>query len=165
MIYQPTKDKKAKRLSLLFILTGIVLTALSSILPYRGIFQLIAVALVIIGVQLLVRYVLTDFLYRIEDREDGTSDFVVFKKQGKNDVKVCHVSLSNTLEVYRRTDKKPPCDTRFNYAQNLTDALTVLYHKDGEKRIEILIEPNEAFLNALMERVGNGEGTFSFLMN
>lgn len=164
MNYTPQKNKKAHRLSLLFVITGFVLMALSSILPYRALFQLISVVLIIAGVQLLVRFVLSDYRYIIDDRDNGTSDLIVCKKQGKNDVKVCHVTLSCIEDVYKRVkggnnnDRGSQIDRRYNYAQNLSADAYVVAFRDGEKRIEVILECDAAFVNAIRDRIGNADG-------
>ncbi len=138
--------------------------ALSSILPYSAIFQIVAVILVGVGIQLLVRYVLSEFIYFIEDLENGSSELVIIKKQGSREVKVCHISLSSVVEIFPKGAKKVKSDNRFNYSQNLTDNARVMLTSDGNKTVEIIIEPDNAFLSALNKRVGLGELGQMFVM-
>ena len=165
MTYIPQMQGRAKHLSLLFTLTGFVLAMISEIFPYKSIFQLVALGLIVVGVQLLVRYVLTDFRYIIDDRDDGTADLIIFKRQGKREAKVCHVGMANVTDIYKKGEKKLPSDNRFNYCRNLTDEAWVILMRDGGKTTEMLIEPDAAFLSALRERAGIGESGMGFVMN
>jgi hypothetical protein len=156
---------RAKHLSLLFTITGFVLAMISEIFPYKSIFQLVALGLIVVGVQLLVRYVLTDFRYIIDDKDDGTADLIIFKRQGKREAKVCHVGMANVTDIFKKGEKKLPSDNRFNYCRNLTDEAWVILMRDGEKTTELYIEPDAAFLGALRERAGIGESGMGFVMN
>ncbi len=156
MIYAPKPDKKAKNLSLLFIITGFILMLLASYLPYRAVFQALAILIVSAGIFILVRHVLSEFRYIIDDRDDGNADFIVYKKQGRNDVKVCHISLCNVEDIYRYGDKKVKSDNRYAYNQNMTDEKYVLLTREGEKVIEIIVEPGKIFLEEIKKRAGVG---------
>lgn len=166
MIYVPEKQKTARYAAFLSIIAGFVIMTISYGISYQMFFQVVALTLVIIGVFLLVRYVLSEFRYIIDDRDDGTCDFLVFKKQGKNDVKVCHISLSSVEDVYRFGAKKVKSDTRFGYNQNITDDKYVLLVEDGSKRTEVIIEPDEIFLREIKKRIGGPVvGNTNFMMN
>lgn len=156
MIYAPKQDKTARWQSLLFIITGFALMMFSSFVPYRAVYQVLALLTVVVGIFILVRYVLSEFRYIIDDRDDGNSDFIVYKKQGKNDVKVCHISLFNVEEIYRHGDKKVKSDNRYAYNQNITHEKYVLLTREGEKIIEIIIEPDKYFLEQIKKRAGSG---------
>ena len=165
MTYIPQMQGRAKHLSLLFTLTGFVLAMISEIFPYKSIFQLIALGLIVVGVQLLVRYVLTDFRYILDDKDDGTSDLIIYKRQGKREAKVCHVNMANVIDIFKKGEKQVPSNNRFNYCRNLTDEAWVILLRDGEKTTEVLIEPDAAFLGALQARAGTGEAGQAFTMN
>ncbi len=153
MTYTPKKTPTARRLAFLFILTGFVLMALSSFLPYKAVFQLIAIALLVAGLQVLVRYVLSDYRYIIDDRDNGTSDLLVFKKQGKKDVKLCHVSIF-CIESIDKSAKKNIADKKYNYVQNpLAETYSVVF-LDGDKRCEVILECGAEFAAAVNCRMG-----------
>ncbi len=163
MSFIPKKNGKASKLAILFIATGIALFIFSGILPYIWFFQLAAVALTVAGIQFLVRFVLSDFKYVIDDLDDGTSDFIVYKIQGKNKIKVCHISLFSAEEILNG-QKCPSADRRYNYVQNLDGEKSSIVFLDGDKKIEIIIEADSAFLNAINIRMGKGEGNITFAM-
>ncbi len=163
MSFIPKKNGKASYLSMLFIVTGIVLFAFSGMFPYTWLFQLAAVALSVAGIQVLVRFVLSDFKYVIDDLDDGSSDFIVYKTQGKNKIKVCHISLSSAEEIYSGKPKRST-DRRYNYVQNTGADTSSIIFLDGDSRIEIIIEADAAFTQAIKERMGSGNGTTAFAM-
>lgn len=164
MTYIPKRNNKAKNLSLLSIITGFALMILSSAIPYSVVFQVLAFLFIIVGVFLLQRYVLCEYRYIISDKDDGSSDLVVYKRQGKNDVKVCHLSLLNVTDIYKYGERSEKGTARFAYNQNLTDNKYVICVVDGERGIEVMIEPDEAFLARLRERIGGGGGDAAFAM-
>ena len=164
MICVPKKEKKAQHLSFISILGGILLMGVSSVLGYKVVFQLIAAALIVTGIQLLVRFVLSDFRYIIDDRDDGSAELFIYKKQGRRDELVCRISLSRVTEFYERGTKKHDANMRYNYTQNLFAKGYSLIFADGDKNTEIIIEPDTSFINAINARIGVGEGDFGFMM-
>lgn len=164
MTYIPKPDGTAKKLAFLFILTGFVLMLFSSVLPYAAVFQAISFALIIAGVFLLQRYVLCEFRYIVDDRDDGSADLLVYRKQGKNDVKVCHVSLLNVTDIYKFGEKKDTKAARYAYNRNMSDDKYVICVLDDERTTEIVLEVNDAFLTFIRERAGGGGGDKSFAM-
>ncbi len=163
MSFIPKKNGKAAYLSLMFIITGVVLFAISGMLTYAWLFQLTAVALSVAGIQFLVRFVLSDFKYVIDDLDDGSSDFIVYKTQGKNKIKVCHISLSSAEAIYSEKTKQR-ADRRYNYVQNTCADTTRIIFLDGDSRIEIIIEVDAAFTDAIKARMGSGDGNTAFAM-
>ncbi len=164
MVYCPQKEKKAQRLSFISVLSGLLLMGVSSFLEYKVIFQFVSAALVVTGIQLLVRFVLSDFRYIIDDRDDGSAELIIYKKQGRRDELVCRISLSSVTELYEYGAKKSNANSRYNYTQNLFAKGYSLIFADGDKNTEIIIEPDTSFINAINERIGVGEGDFGFMM-
>lgn len=158
MTYIPKKDRKAQNISLALILVGITVFGLSGFVIYGVIFQVAGVAAIVAGVQILVRYVLTDHVYIIDDREDGCSDFVVIKRQGQREIKVCHISVFAIEDVYKRGERAVKSAKRYNYVQNLGAKPYAIRFRDGEDLNEVLIEADESFVCAIRERMG-GDGT------
>lgn len=158
MTYVPKRDNKAKRLALLSVITGFVLMLLSVLMPYSVAFQVLAFVLVIAAVFLLQRYVLCEYRYIISDMDDGSADLIVCKKQGKNDVKVCHLSLLNVTDAAKYTGTPKKGSARYDYSQNLTDNKYVISAFDGDREIEVMLECDEAFARLISERSGGGGG-------
>lgn len=158
MTFIPKKNKKAQNISLVLILMGIAVFALSGYVSYAAFFQIIAIGVIVAGVQLLVRYALTDYAYIIDDREDGGADFVVIRKQGKREIKVCHISLFAVTDTFRRGEKTVDSRKRFGYVQNLGAEPYVIVYCDGDSLTEVLIEADEKFISAIRERMGRDGG-------
>lgn len=152
MIYMPKKSKKSQYLSILFIASGFAAMGLSAIIKSSGTVQIMAMVLIVTGIQLLVRFSLTDYRYIIDDKDDGSSDLIVCKRQGKKDVKVCHVSLSCVTDICRRSAKHPKADARYNYMQNPAGEEISITFLDKEKTCEIIIECDESFVSAIKSR-------------
>lgn len=160
MIYVPEKDGKAKKLAFGFMLIGISLFCVGSTMSLKWIPQVVGLVMIVTGLQFLTRFVMSDFRYIIEDSDDGGADLLVFKKQGRSDVKVCHVSLFYVTDVYRHSEKKQKCDKVYSYVQNSgVDGWSVIY-EDGDRLCEVIIEADEVFVDAIRQRIGkDGDGT------
>lgn len=160
MTYIPRKNKKAQNISLALILVGVTVFALSGYVMYAAILQVVGVAAIVTGLQMLVRYVLTDHVYIIDDREDGCSDFVVIKRQGKREIKVCHISVFAIEDVCKRSERTVKSAKRYNYVQNLGAKPYAIMFRDGETLNEVLIEADDSFVSVMRERMGgDGSGT------
>ncbi len=173
MTYQPIKNGKARRTSFIWLLCGILVTMASGALPYAGLFQLAGIVCVVVGTAFLVRYVLSDFVYQIDDRDDGASDFLVYKKQGQREMKVCHIDLAKAVDILPRADMKAYAaehgrtKQRFSYTQNPGRAAEqVLLFQDGGEVVEVIFEPDAAFLAEVKKRIGSGGGSgLGFIMH
>ncbi len=166
MTHKPTKQPAPRRISMLLILAGLLFMLFSfSGISYAGLVQIAALALLVAGLQLLNRWVLTDFIYEIEDRDDGLSDLRVYRVQGQKSVKVCDIALSRVTELLpldsdEYTAARGKIGPRCDYRQNASSGFALLYEDggmpgngSGEKATEIRIEPDARFLAALRERI------------
>ena len=162
MTYIPDKDGRARNIALSFVIFGVILYGISNFISYGALFQVVATVLLVAGVFMLVRYVLTDFVYIIDDLEDGNSDVVIIKKQGKKEVKVCHMSLSLAAGIYKGRPKDK-ADAKYNYCQNINADTHVICFTDGGKSVQIVFEPGADFVRELSGRMSaltNDGGTF-----
>lgn len=164
MEYTVPKNKKALFFSFDFMLLGIILAMISKKFPYSWLFQLLGIASIVLSIQLLVRFVLSDYRYSITDLDDGSSDFVIYKTQGKRTVKVCHMSLSLVEGIYKSGEKKPQVKSRYNYVQNINAKSVSIVFVDGEELVEVIIESDERLLKEITKRIGLGNGTTNFAM-
>ncbi len=164
MIYIPKKNKKANGISLIFIAIGFVLVGISGRLPFSAFFSFFALACIVLGIQFAVRFVLPDYRYILDDRDNGTSDFMVCRRQGKSDVKLCHVSLT-LAELVAPYEKGCKGDKIYNYCQNLGGEAYTLKYNDGEKSVSVIIECNAAFAREINARIGGvSEDSIGFSM-
>lgn len=178
MTYKPTASKKQRILSALFVVFSVAIWTLASLnyngyeLPFKGLIQIAAITMMVCGIQLMVRYSLSEFRYILEDLDDGNTDFLVYKRQGERDVKVCHVSIGSVVALFKYGDepdfqkKYGKTANRFNYCQNLgKENMYVLLYRDDDKLIEIRFEPDEAFVNAIKQRIPSQTGgNMNFVM-
>lgn len=162
MTYCPSDNGKARKISFIFMVVAILLWMTTSIeYRFRALVQIVSIVLIVIGLQLLTRYGLSMFRYVLERDDNGGTDFMIFKKQGSRDAKVCHVALSKVEALFKLTDdpkfeeKYGKTANRFNYCQNIgKDCQWVMLFRDGESLIEVRFEPDEKMVGAIKARIG-----------
>ncbi len=99
--YIPQKSNRtARRLILLFFAGAaalFLLTVLFPTVPFRWVFQLIALGILTAAIFLVTRYVTKLFIYRIETASEGEHDLTVTEAaaNGKRAVTVCRIGLSH----------------------------------------------------------------------
>ena len=131
---------------------------------FSAVVQIAAIALMVVGLQILIRFGLSKFRYVLEDGDDGTTDLMIFKSQGSREAKVCHVALTKVEAIFKLTDepefqkKYGKTSNRFNYCQNMgKEFQTILLFRDGENLIEVRFEPDKTMLEAIKSRIGGSE--------
>ena len=172
MTFEPKAKKSGRVLAFLLILGGLLIFLITSFpIPYRGVAQMLAIALIVAGLFVTVRYVLCEFRYLLDEREEGGTDLIIWKIQGQKQIKVCHISLARAEACFLLTDKPDfekkygRTNRRFNHCRNLGKAgQYVLLYRDGDELIEIRIECDAAFANEINHRLGKGDGGISFTM-
>jgi len=164
MKYYPPKNSLASRLAFVNILAGFIFFAAGSVTHYKWIGQAIGVIAIVAGIQFLVRFVLCEYRYILEYADDGGCDLIVCKRTGKNDIKVCHISMGCVTEITGREKKKVKTSKIFNYCQNFgAKGISVIY-EDGDRLCEIILEADTAFADALRSSMGFAEGDMNFAM-
>lgn len=168
MRYVKEKNNKARNISAVLIVLSLAVFLLSNYAAYPAMFQLISLFTAVVGIQMLVRYVLSQHVYIIDDHENGTSDLIVIKKQGRREEKVCHLSLSCVTHVFSGDNKEAEdikIHRSYNYAENIfPDVITLLY-ADGEKTVAVKLEADERFFQAIRQRAGgSADGEITFAM-
>ena len=97
----PSKTNKtaARLVALLFLGAAAVLlcTVLAPAVPFRWVFQLIAVLMLTVGVFLTTRYLTKLFFYRIS--EDGDLTVTEAAANGKRQITVCRVAVAGVREL------------------------------------------------------------------
>ena len=168
----PKENKKARKISFVFMVFAVLLWMTSALdFAFSAVVQIIAIALMVVGLQILIRFGLSKFRYVLEDDDSGDTDLLVFKTQGNREAKVAHVALSKVMALFKLTDepdfqkKYGTTANRFNYCQNMgKDAQWVLLFADGEKLIEVRFEPDEAMIQTINSRIGQGGDGRGFVM-
>ena len=121
--------------------------------PFAGIAQLSAFAVLILSILFNVRYSLTEFEYAV-----GNGDFSVIKIAGNRRQQVCCVALESAIELYskRDYDHLPSSEKgiiKYSLNQNMkADCYVFLCNFNG-KRAMIKFEPNEAFVSIMKREI------------
>ena len=116
MEHIPQKDKKGKRLSICFLIVaciGLIGAGLLD-LEYRWFYQLIAVMTYVISFEILNRYYLATYCYRL----DG-NDFMIRKTTGKRVQTLCNLELSTMIGI----EKQPKPRVKKRLWQSVTERL------------------------------------------
>ena len=156
------KEPKKKELLILFGLLGggFFLFGISKnpSLPFPAILQLLSVVLFCGVVVVLTRYLLRDFSYSIEPRDNiGVPDLIVREFCGKRISVVCRISLDDIIEV-RSVSAKEARDLVkqrkgrciYNYTCHITPArLYLLTVRDGETLYDLRIVADEGLISHL----------------
>ncbi len=135
--------KKEKTICWILAAVGVVLFVVPSFipaLPYPAILQGFGVIALTAMIMLFSLCVAKHYIYRIEENERGSLDFVITECTGKRRLVVCRVSLSSVLEVIPVTEESKKTFggrnsgmQRYNYTGILFDESTyyVKLEEDG----------------------------------
>ena len=104
MVYSPKRgNRNAFWASLILFIVAAICFLGSSVLPYRALLQVVAIAGVTIGIQLTQKYLLTDYEYSFST---GTNDygetqmvFNVVKIQGKRSTVMCNLGVNHRCRI------------------------------------------------------------------
>lgn len=157
----PKENKKSRRIAFACMMLGILLWMISSLdFRLKVLVQLAAVGVMVVGLQFLLRYVLSEYRYVLEDDDYGDTDLLIFKAQGSRETKVAHIELSKVTALFRLADepdfenKYGKTNNRFNYCRNPgRDVQWVMIYCDGEDRIDVRFEPDEAMVGAIRKKI------------
>lgn len=154
-----TKEKWILVLSLLFGSVSFAFSLFEWML-YPVLCQLAAVAFFTVSVVMLSRYLLRDYIYRVEPRgwdEEGPLDLTVTEIYGKRRTVVCRIALSDIREAIRITDgnreelsQKRKGARSFVYTPEMGDANAILVTAaDGDDLYFVKICADEELLSAI----------------
>ena len=154
--YRPQHTNNRARL-LVLGLAALAATALigSAAVPkYPFILQSLGLLLLLPTVQLLTRFVITQYLYRITPYESGEIDLEIFAYRGGNKMQlVCRIGLEEITAVMPLSaqNKKPKNGVcRYNYCPDLApERASVLSITNTDGDCEILFSPDEGMLEIL----------------
>ena len=148
--YQPPRQNAIARLLtvLLFALSAACFV-LSSFLPTLPMIpQAVGLALLVPAIQIVTRYVVTRYLYRICPYEDGNTDLEIYAYRGGARMQlVCRVGLEEITAVapLSQGNAKPPRGLRrYNYCPDMRpQSALVLSITNGDGDCEIIFCPDE----------------------
>ena len=162
--YFPKEPKKQEMMILAGLLgSGFFLYGFSRIpdLPFPALLQLFSVILMVGAVIVLTRYLLRDFCYRIEPREESDiPDFTVTEYCGKRISVVCRISLNDITEVRPMTVKEARNLAKGQKSRRVYDYtcrinpenLYLLTVSAGEDTFDIRIIADKALTEFLLRR-------------
>lgn len=156
--FKPTrKNARARVLVLSLFAAAAACFVLASQLERLSVIpQSVGLVLLLPAIQLLSRFVVTQYLYRITPREGHAPDLEIFAYRGGSKMQlVCRVGLDEITALADLTDenRKPPrAVRRHNYCVDLAppDAV-VLSIKNGDGECELLLTP-DATMRAMLKQ-------------
>lgn len=154
---RPTiQNKKAARLSLMLMIGAVLAFALANLAGGGAfIIQALGILSAAIGISLLIRYVLTDYVYSIENRH-----FTVHKINGKKSIWVADIAFSDFSsqplkpeQFQKRTENSGKMRV-FSFIKNM-DSPDEYYLccKSGDEEYALRVELTEPFLSALRDEI------------
>ncbi len=149
------KARKNGHVAITLLIIGLTFFLLSSVIKlYPYIFQITGLAFLVFSIQIMQRYVLSDFVYIIDDGDDGDAILSVLRVQGSKRVIVCSVSLMKCVmtDDYDKIELKP--DNSFDYRQNVLsqNKFAILYN-ENDKNILIKLEADDNFIREISSRI------------
>lgn len=157
--YQPPhKNNTAKKVLLcLFAATVAAFVGAALVPRYPVVLQSLGLCFCIPIIQITVRFVLTRYLYRLREREDGGIDLEIYiYRGGKNMQLVCRVGLDEVtaaVPLGGQNRKPPEGIKRYHYCPDMapSEGLVVsLTNGDGD--FELLLAPDEYLTQLLCRR-------------
>ncbi len=113
-------------------------------LPYRSVMQLASLVILAFAILILIRYVLTGYIYSIVSADEGKYDLTVTEARRKSRITVCRISLSRikkTVKINAENKKTVQEMTKgykvFNYCVDMSPAeyCCVFAEECGEKLV------------------------------
>lgn len=160
---KPEKNKKQSiAVVIIFSLTAVMFTVLWILMPsYRWVYQLLSVFAIIYVINVLSRYTMAQWIYRVE-----AGSLIIIKQLGTKSTTVCTLDLSESLLLinemaFREGKGKDKYNgvihKQFNYCQNLCCSCYCYVFKFQDKNYLIKFEPNELFVKMLNDAIAESK--------
>ena len=157
---KPERDPKKAVLLITFVSLLCLITAACGCLAptYNGVYQILFVAVLAVGINVVVRYTMTEMEYVLTE-----DSFEVRKKVGSKTTVVCSLLLSETVIL---TDKKSYkeksksfgyMDMKYNFNQNICPSSAVYICKFKNKKLLVEFEPNKAFYDCFQQKISENK--------
>ena len=157
MRYQPQKENHYPE----YIALGAMIAAVTFYLlsriesPLRPFLQAAAVILFVVGLQFLIRFSMTEFIYELQE-----DNLLVHKKVGRRQTTFCDLTLRLAKEVLEKPsqgsfEKKHGKMTRiYNCCTNfMPKHAHIFIFTFADKPSALIFEPNDAFLSEMKRRI------------
>lgn len=148
--YRPVhRNNTAKKVLLCLFAAAAAAFVGSALVPkYPVILQSVGLCLFVPIIQISVRFLLTRYLYRLREREDGGADLEIFTYRGGANMQlVCRVGLEEITAVapLRKDNREPPRGVkRYHYCPDLAPREgTVVSLTNGDGDFELLLSPDD----------------------
>ena len=159
--HQPSRQNTiARMLTVALIALSAASFAASAFVPTLAVIpQAVGLALLVPAIQIITRYVVTRYLYRLRPYEDGNTDLEIYTYRGGTRMQlVCRVGLEEITAAapLSAENAKPPHGVRrYNYCPDMRPAhALVLSITNGDGDCEIIFCPDEK-LTALLQVPAN----------
>ncbi|HBL84470.1 MAG: hypothetical protein A2Y17_10105 [Clostridiales bacterium GWF2_38_85] len=142
-----------------FSLLGISMWIFSSTFQYlKWVFQLILILSAVAAIYLIIRYTMTQYVYQL-----SLTDLIITKTVGNKTTTVCSLDLAESKLLvskqafYEKNMEKDVgyIHNKFNFCQNLNCECYYYIYSFRDKNYLIKFEPNEVFVRAMKENIGN----------
>lgn len=165
MVYTPKRsNKRAFWITLALFTVAAAGFLASAVLPYRALFQIIAVIGVTIGIQLTQKYLLTDYEYSFasntNDYGETTVTLTVVRKQGKRSTVMCNLNVNPRCRIvdYQPAKKLEERYGRINFRYDFCvdicpkTAYSVILDFRDDKAV-LKLQCDESFAKAFSEAI------------
>lgn len=119
-------------------------------LLYRSLYQLFAIAIAAIGAYILVRSVLSEYEYVVDEDE-----LRVNFKLGIKEEKIVSVRLSDIEAIYKKDkiEDKISCAEKYNAKKSfVSDNEYICIFVRGEKKCKLMFEPSDKMIEFLIKK-------------
>ena len=147
--------QKAVLIISLFIILALVTAFTASIVPkYRGIYHILFIIVLSIGINFTVRYTLSEMEYTLTE-----DSFEVRKKVGNKVTVLCSLALSETVVLRDKASYKKDSKAygyifrKYNFNQNISANSAIYICKFNDKNLLVEFEPNSAFYDCFQQKI------------
>ncbi len=151
--------KKALMLLGLFAVIALFTAVGASITSsYKSIYHLLFILIVCVGINIMVRYTMTEMEYTLTE-----DSFEVRKKVGNKVTMLCSLSISETIvltdkDTYEKNKKSYGYITRkYNFNQNVFANSAIYICNFNGTNLLVEFEPNTAFYNCFQQKIGENK--------
>lgn len=131
----------------------------------RGIAEIIGLFMVAFAILIASRYLLKDYVYRLEMTEEGRVDLTVTELQGRRRITVCRIGLDEIGEILveaPETRKEVRARLkemkRYDYCVDLSPTRSLyLIFSDGDRTVSVRIVPDERMEKLLTDHLAQRE--------
>lgn len=160
---KPERNPRQVMLIMVCCVTAFIAVAAAAciVYAYKWFFELLLLVTTVAGIYVVYRFSMTEMEYEV-----GESTFTVYKTVGRKRTVACSLDLSTALTLLPKNEyaakqknrELPYITTRFNFNQNIKCRASYVYVCEfNGKNISVEFEPNEIFVNVMLEEIDNSK--------